>query len=140
MSMNIRPYQEEDEAAVVALWQSCGLVVPWNNPHEDIARKLLVDRDLFVVGEENGRLVASVMGGYEGHRGWANYVAVAPDQRGRGHGRALMRHLEQLLLARGCPKLNLQVRTTNTQVIAFYEALGYTVNEVIGMGKWLSAE
>ena len=85
--MQIRAYRESDEEDVVTLWRICGLTRPWNDPHKDIARKLEVQRDLFLVGELEGRLVATVMAGFEGHRLWVNYLAVSPDFRGRGHGR-----------------------------------------------------
>ena len=91
--MLIRPYSEPDEIAVVELWQACRLTRPWNDPHRDIARKLLVQRELFVVGEVDGRVVGSVMAGYDGHRGWVNYLAVHPASRGMGHGQALMQHV-----------------------------------------------
>ncbi|MEO5797760.1 MAG: GNAT family acetyltransferase [Rhodoferax sp.] len=135
--MHIRPYQETDEAAVVALWQACGLTRPWNDPHKDIARKLQVQRALFLVGEADGQVIASAMAGYDGHRGWINYLAVAPEQRGQGLGAALVRHVEQQLLALGCPKLNLQVRTSNTAVLDFYRHLGYAQDEVVSLGKRL---
>ena len=135
--MLIRPYLESDEAAVVALWQACGLTRAWNDPHKDIARKLQVQRELFLVGEVGGQLVASAMAGYDGHRGWVNYLAVQPDQRGQGHGTALMRHIEQALLTLGCPKLNLQVRSSNTAVLDFYRSLGYAQDEAVSLGKRL---
>ena len=135
--MLIRPYLESDEAAVVALWQACGLTRAWNDPHKDIARKLQVQRELFLVGEAGGQLVASAMAGYDGHRGWVNYLAVQPDQRGQGHGTALMRHIEQALLTLGCPKLNLQVRSSNTAVLDFYRSLGYAQDEAVSLGKRL---
>ena len=135
--MHIRSYQESDEAAVVALWQACGLTRPWNDPHKDIARKLQVQRELFLIGEVDGQLVATAMAGYEGHRGWVNYLAVQPDQRGQGHGAVLMAHIEQLLLALGCPKLNLQVRSSNTAVLDFYRHLGYAQDEAVSLGKRL---
>jgi ribosomal protein S18 acetylase RimI-like enzyme len=135
--MNIRPFVETDEASVIALWRACALTRPWNDPHKDIARKLAVQRDLFLVGTQDGRIVASVMAGYEGHRGWINYLAVSPDARGRGHGRELMQHAERLLLERGCPKVNLLVRSTNTGVVEFYRRLGYAVDEAIALGKRL---
>nr|WP_315427554.1 GNAT family acetyltransferase [uncultured Albidiferax sp.] len=135
--MLIRTYQESDEAAVVALWQACGLTRPWNDPHKDIARKLLVQRELFLVGEVDGQLVATAMAGYDGHRGWVNYLAVQPDQRGQGHGAALMAYIEQLLLALGCPKLNLQVRSSNSAVLDFYRHLGYAQDEAVSLGKRL---
>jgi ribosomal protein S18 acetylase RimI-like enzyme len=139
--MHIRPYQETDEAAVVALWQACGLTRPWNDPHKDIARKLQVQRELFLVGEVdgegNGQIIATAMAGYDGHRGWVNYLAVEPSQRGQGLAAALMQHIEQQLLALGCPKLNLQVRSSNTAVLDFYRHLGYAQDEAVGLGKRL---
>ena len=133
----IRPFREADEAQVVALWRACGLTRPWNDPHRDIARKLAMQRELFLVGEEGGRIVASVMAGYEGHRGWVNYLAVDPGRRRAGLGARLMQRVEELLLAQGCPKINLQVRASNAEVLAFYRALGYAQDEVVAMGKRL---
>lgn len=135
--MHIRPYQASDESAVVALWQACELTRPWNDPHKDIARKLQVHPELFMVGEVQGRLMASAMFGYEGHRGWVNYLAVAPDHQRQGHAKALMQHGEALLLTRGCPKINLQVRASNASVLAFYQSLGYQDDQVVSMGKRL---
>ena len=135
--MHIRRYQPEDQEAVVTLWEQCALTRSWNDPRKDIARKLTVQSEMFLVGELDGKLVASVMVGYDGHRGWVNYLAVSPACRGRGFGRALMDRAEELLLAMGCPKLNLQVRTTNTAVLAFYKSIGYAVDETVSMGKRL---
>jgi ribosomal protein S18 acetylase RimI-like enzyme len=135
--VNIRSYQETDEDAVIALWQSCGLVVAHNDPRKDIARKLQVGRDLFLVAEEGGDIVASVMGGYDGHRGWVNYLAVSPDHQRKSYGTVMMRAIEKLLLERGCPKLNLQIRHTNEVVIDFYNSIGYGEDAVVSMGKRL---
>jgi ribosomal protein S18 acetylase RimI-like enzyme len=135
--MEIRPFREADEALVVALWQACGLTRPWNDPHKDIARKLQVQRELFLVAEDEGRIVASVMAGYEGHRGWVNYLAVDVAHRRGGLGADLMRKAEDLLLARGCPKVSLLVRTSNADVLAFYRALGYAQDDAIPLGKRL---
>ena len=135
--MHIRRYQPGDQEAVVSLWEQCTLTRSWNDPRKDIARKLTVQPEMFLVGELDGKLVASVMAGYDGHRGWVNYLAVSPACRGRGFGRALMDRAEELLLAMGCPKLNLQVRTTNTAVLAFYKSIGYAVDETVSMGKRL---
>ena len=135
--VDIRPFREADEAQVVALWRACGLTRPWNDPHRDIARKLAMQRELFLVGEEGGRIVASVMAGYEGHRGWVNYLAVDPGRRRAGLGARLMQRVEEMLLAQGCPKINLQVRASNAEVLAFYRALGYAQDEVVAMGKRL---
>jgi len=135
--MKIRVFSLPDEAAVIALWQRCELTRPWNDPRKDILRKLSVQPELFLVGELGGTLVATVMAGYDGHRGWVNYLAVAPEHRNAGYGRSLMRHVEAELEARGCPKLNLQVRTANGAVLDFYRAIGYTVDDTVSLGKRL---
>jgi ribosomal protein S18 acetylase RimI-like enzyme len=135
--MDIRAYQPGDEGAVVSLWQECGLTRPWNDPRKDIARKLSIQPELFLVGTRDRRLVATVMAGYEGHRGWVNYLAVAADCRGRGYGCALMVRVEQLLLNFGCPKVNIQVRLSNAEAVAFYRAIGYAQDETISLGKRL---
>jgi ribosomal protein S18 acetylase RimI-like enzyme len=135
--MQVRSFRLADEATVVALWAECGLTRPWNDPHKDIARKLAVQPELFLVGVSDGAVMASVMAGYEGHRGWMNYLAVAPRFRGRGLGRLLVVEVERLLLERGCPKVNLQVRATNLEAVAFYRRLGYAQEESISMGKRL---
>lgn len=142
MSLLIRPFMEKDREGVIALWRECGLVVPWNDPSRDIDRKLLVDPDLFLVGlygddSPGGGIVAAVMGGYEGHRGWINYLAVTPAHRSRGYGRMMMEAVEKRIAEKGCPKINLQVRNSNLAVIHFYEHLGYSSDNVIGFGKRL---
>lgn len=138
--MKIRTYKTPDEAAVVALWQQCGLTRPWNDPHRDIARKLSEQPELFLVGTQENAVVATAMAGFDGHRGWVYYVAVAPQCRGRGYGRRLMHEVERLLTERGCPKLNLQVRTSNAETIAFYRRLGYAVDDTVSLGKRLIAD
>lgn len=135
--MNVRPYEDGDEEAVVALWDRCGLLRPWNDPRKDIARKKRVQRDLFLVGVVDGAIVGSVMGGYEGHRGWINYLAVDPSRRRRGLGRALMGEAERRLRALGCPKTSLQIRRDNPEAVAFYERLGYAEDDVRSFGKRL---
>jgi len=134
----IRPYQHpKDESAVIELWEKCGLVVSWNDPQKDIERKLKVNPELFSIGEIEGKIVASAMGGYEGHRGWVNYLAVAPEFQGQGLGRQMMEELEFKLKDLGCPKINLQVRNSNLDAIRFYESIGYKMDEVVSMGKRL---
>jgi ribosomal protein S18 acetylase RimI-like enzyme len=135
--MQIRTFHAADESAVVALWDECRLTRPWNDPHKDIARKLAIQSELFLVGVVDEAVIASVMAGYEGHRGWMNYLAVTPRFRGRGYGRALVDHVERLLLERGCPKVNLQVRASNPDALAFYRRLGYVQDESISLGKRL---
>lgn len=122
---------------MIALWHACGLVVPQNNPKRDIARKLRVNAEWFLVGELDSAVIGTCLAGYEGHRGWINYLAVHPDQQRRGLARELMQHAETLLRAAGCPKINLQVRRTNAAVIAFYEAIGFAVDDVVSLGKRL---
>ncbi len=133
----IRSYIETDLQEVIKLWKSCGLVVPWNNPEEDIARKLKVDPDLFLIGKASDEIVASVMGGYEGHRGWINYLAVAPTHQRNGYGAEMMVEVEKRIRAKGCPKINLQVRSNNADVISFYASIGYRIDEVVSLGKRL---
>ena len=135
--LQIRSFRLEDEEAVVSLWGQCDLVRPWNDPRKDVRRKLRVRPDLFLVGVLGGQIVATVMAGYEGHRGWLNYVAVAPEHRRLGLGRAIVKEAERLLRAAGCPKINLQVRMANDGATEFYRRLGYAVDEVVSMGKRL---
>lgn len=135
--LRIRPFQPDDERAVIDLWHACDLIRPWNDPVKDIQRKLKVNPELFLVGVAGEQVVATVMVGYEGHRGWINYLAVHPDYRRQGYGRLLMQLAEVLLRELGCPKINLQVRTSNKGVIEFYRKLGYQVDEVVSLGKRL---
>ncbi|UWD83280.1 GNAT family acetyltransferase [Curtobacterium flaccumfaciens] len=154
MEYRIRPFRTEDTDAVVALWESCGLVRPWNDPRRDIARKLTVQPELFLVAEPDATdgddtdtdtdtdtaeagVVAAGMAGFDGHRGWVNYLAVRPDLQGSGLGRTLMAEFERLLTDLGCPKLNLQVRAGNEQVLGFYASLGYTDDRTVSLGKRL---
>src|SRR5215216_7803211 len=102
--MQIREFHSDDEEAVISLWRSCGLVRTWNDPSKDIQRKLRVRPDLFLVGVLNGQIIASVMAGYEGHRGWLNYLAVTPEQQRCGYARVMVAEAERLLRAAGCPK------------------------------------
>jgi ribosomal protein S18 acetylase RimI-like enzyme len=136
----IRRFQKKDEQAVIRLWVDCELVVPWNNPELDIRRKVEFQPELFFVGELDGRIVASVMAGYEGHRGWINYLAVLPEYRRKGLGEKMMRHAEHVLRDWGAPKINLQIRETNREVIQFYEAIGYKAEPIVNMGFRLSED
>ena len=139
-SLLIRPFQTEDEDALVALWKMCELTVSWNNPHKDIARKLQVQPELFLVGILDSRLIATVMGGYDGHRGWINYLAVHPDFQGKGYGQEIMNSVETGLREMGCPKINLQIRTGNDKIESFYQKLGFTNDQVVSMGKRMEAD
>lgn len=133
----IRQYHTDDQQGVIDLWTQCGLVTPQNNPKRDIQRKLQVNPEWFLVGELEGEIVATCMTGYEGHRGWINYLAVAPEYRHKGFAAQIMLDAERIMRDAGCPKINLQIRTSNTSVIEFYKAMGYDIDDVISMGKRL---
>ncbi|QEL16497.1 GNAT family acetyltransferase [Limnoglobus roseus] len=136
--MQIRHYHDADLSAVIALWNE---VLPPSAPHNDpatsIRNKLAHERDLFFVADAAGEVVGTVMGGYDGHRGWIYSVAVHPGHRRQGIGGQLLRRMESALVERGCLKINLQVRATNAGVIPFYQSLGYAVEELVSMGKRL---
>jgi ribosomal protein S18 acetylase RimI-like enzyme len=136
-SVRIRLFEEADEAGTIALWEVCGLFRSWNDPHLDIARRRSVDDGLFLVAERDGTVVGTLMAGYDGHRGSINYVGVLPADRRLGIGRALMSEAERRLLEKGCPKINLQIRTDNLEAVGFYRRLGYETFEVVDMGKRL---
>ena len=136
--MQIRVFEERDQPQVVALWkQVFSYPEPRNDPATSIRRKLDAQRNLFFVAEIDGILVGTVMGGYDGHRGWIYSLAVDPAHRRREVGTALIRHVEKALAEQGAPKVNLQVFPTNSGAIEFYEKLGYRVEERISMGKVL---
>jgi ribosomal protein S18 acetylase RimI-like enzyme len=135
-SLNIRPYEPRDDEQVIRLWQAAfPNDPPRNEPRAVIRRKLRVQRELFLVGEWDGRIVATVLGGYDGFRGWVYHLAVDRAHRRKGFGRLMMREGERLLREMGCPKLNIQVRADNQDVVAFYRRLGYDVEDHISMGK-----
>jgi hypothetical protein len=136
--MQIRVFDEADEPAVVALWkQVFAYPEPRNDPAAIIRRKLAAQRDLFFVAVADGKVAGTVMGGYDGHRGWIYSLAVDPAHQRQKLGTALIRHVEKALAERGCPKINLQVLPSNATAIGFYEKLGYRVEERISMGKVL---
>ena len=137
--LEIRPYLESDEAGVAGLWREVFPDSPsWNHPETDIQRKLRVQRELFLVATIDSRLVGTAMAGFDGHRGWVYYVAVSPNHRRQAIGSNLMSAVEEKLAAVGCPKLNLQVRASNDEVVAFYKRLGYETEERVSMGKRLA--
>ncbi len=138
--MEIRAFVNADRERVVELWRQCDLVRPWNDPNRDIDRKVAVNDGLFLVGELDGTIVATAMAGYDGHRGWVNYLAVDPERQGNGLGAELMADIEARLVGLGCPKLNLQIRTDNEGAIAFYERIGFSVDAALSMGKRLISD
>jgi ribosomal protein S18 acetylase RimI-like enzyme len=135
--MKIVTYKPEYESAVIALWQRCNLIRPQNNPKKDIERKLKNSPELFLVGLIDGKVVATVMYGYDGHRGWVNYLGVDPAQQKKGLGRQMMDAVEKKVRPLGCPKINLQVRKDNLNALKFYDKIGYKMDEVVGLGKRL---
>lgn len=142
VGFGIRAFREADTSAAVALWRDCGLVRPWNDPHKDIERKNRCQPELFLVGtlpDARGgeALVATAMAGYDGHRGSVYYLAVARAQQHLAVGRTMMQEVERRLLALGCPKVNVLVRTGNADVLGFYDKLGYTRDDVFSVGKRL---
>lgn len=140
MNFIIRSYRESDKDDVIQLWQDCGLVVPWNDPQHDIERKQSIQSELFLIGVLNDKIIATAMVGYEGHRGWVNYLAVRPKFQHQGIGKQMMEEAERRLLKMGCPKLQVQIRNTNDGVIKFYRKLGYLQDEVVNLGKRLISD
>ena len=134
--MKIRAFEKADSDAVVSLWQQAGLTRPWNDPHKDIARKLKVQPELFLVavGADQKSICGTLMAGYDGHRGWLNYMAVSPTSRGKGVGRLLIERAKKMLLAIGCSKINLQIRSDNLQAQAFYRSVGFDDDACVSMG------
>lgn len=131
----IRPYLDSDLEDIIALWEVCDLTHPWNNAEVDIFRKTAQKDGLFLVAVKDDQLIASIMGGYDGHRGSANYLSVHPHLQRNGVATALIQQLEKRLIALGCPKLQLMIHKNNIDVQSFYEQLGYEEIEVICLSK-----
>ena len=137
----IIPYSEEEKENVILLWKSCKLIREWNNPGLDIDRKSFSNKDLFLVMEKNYEIIASIMIGYDGHRGVINYLAVDPKFRNRGIGSRLVKLAEDKLKNLGCPKINLLVRVSNIGVREFYKKLAYkNQDDVVIFGKRLISD
>jgi ribosomal protein S18 acetylase RimI-like enzyme len=133
----IRAARPEDEAAVVALWQACGLVVSWNDPVADFRLARGRGNSDVLIAEAAGKIVGAAMVGHDGHRGWIYYLGAAPDRRRRGIGRKLVAAAERWVAERGIPKLQLMVRETNTEVVEFYRRIGFEIVPRVVMQKWL---
>jgi ribosomal protein S18 acetylase RimI-like enzyme len=136
-ALSIAAVEDADIPAMIALWQRCGLTRPWNDPAADIAMARRGPNAAVLAGRDGGSVVASVLVGHDGHRGWVYYVAVDPDHRHKGYGRAIMDAAEQWLRARGIEKLQLMVRPDNTRVKAFYQSLDFLEQERVVYAKWL---
>ena len=128
--MEIVPVRAHWFEDVVCLWEQAGLTRPWNDPRADLRRAVEGSLSAVLVGVSDGRPIATVMVGHDGHRGWVYYLAVTPDLQGKGHGRAMMAAAEAWLRERGAPKLNVMVRHDNEPVSGFYRALGYRTDDV----------
>ena len=136
-TLAIAPIDDADVADVVALWQTCGLTRPWNDPAADIALARKGSNATVLIGRENGAITATVMVGHDGHRGWVYFLAVDPDHRQKGYGRVMMDAAEHWLRGCGIEKLQLLVRADNTSVKDFYQSLGYSEQERVIYAKWL---
>jgi ribosomal protein S18 acetylase RimI-like enzyme len=136
-ALAVADIRDADIAAVIALWQACGLTRPWNDPAADIALARRGPHSTVLIGREAGAIVATAMVGHDGHRGWVYYVAADPGLRGRGYGRAIMNAAEDWLRAAGIAKLQLLVRRENAGVAAFYQSIGYEEAQTIMFAKWI---
>lgn len=121
--------------SVIALWKACDLTRPWNDPAADYQMALATETSDILLARKEGALIASVMVGFDGHRGWVYYLAVAPEHRRDGLGRIMMAAAEKWLKDRAAPKIQLMVRDDNAQAIGFYKALGYETQPVVTIGK-----
>ena len=137
MSFKIVKYKPEFQGAIVDLWKECHLVVPQNDPVEDIRKKLNFQLELFFVAQVGNKVIGSVMAGYDGHRGWLNYLAVLPDYQKRGYGRELVERAIHELRKLGCLKVNLQIRGGNISAVEFYKHLEFKEDDVVSLGKRL---
>ena len=137
--MTIRPIDDGDIEGLVALWRACDLIVPWNDPYEDIARARRHPNATVLIDASDGAIAASAMVGFDGHRGWLYYVAVDPARRGQGLGRRVVAAAEEWLRHRGAPKVLLMIREGNVQVEGFYERIGYAASPLVIMQKWFAS-
>ena len=137
MTLKTTRFNQQFQDAVIDLWKRCNLTTPQNDPAEDIKRKLDFQPELLFVGLLDGKVVGSIMVGYEGHRGWINYLAVAPEHQRHGYGEKLVQKATEELKKIGCPKINLQVRRSNKEAIDFYKHLGFKEDDVTSLGMRL---
>jgi ribosomal protein S18 acetylase RimI-like enzyme len=135
--MEIRPATLEDGPRLADLWAAAGLSFRREHVTHELAGALAQNPDLVLLGMEDGVVVASVFGTFDGRRGWVNRLATHPDWRGRGFARELLRSLEGRLGAAGCLKVNLLIEPDNAEVVPFYSRFGYELDDLVFMEKWL---
>ena len=138
--MRVELATDADREATITLWHAAGLTRPWNDPASDFELALANPTSAILLAHHNAELVGSVMVGFDGHRGWVYYLASDPGRRFGGIGRALMIAAEDWLKARGCPKIQLMVRTDNSAALGFYAAIGYAEQDVVTIGRRLDSE
>jgi ribosomal protein S18 acetylase RimI-like enzyme len=136
----VKPYSSQNMDDVIDLWNRCNLLRSWNDPKKDIKRKLKVNPELFLLGFIDNKVIATVVGGYDGHRGWINYLAVDPAYKQSGFGKQIMEAVEEKIGALGCPKINIQVRADNKDTLKFYKDIGYKIDKVVSIGKRLEED
>jgi len=137
VEMNIESLPTDRLDDAIELWRQVGLTRPWNDPRDDLQRALASPSSVVLAGLDGETLISTAMVGYDGHRGWVYYLAVRPGFRGYGHGRAIMNASQAWLAERQVPKLNIMVRGANAAAIGFYEALGYTRDDVMILSRRL---
>jgi ribosomal protein S18 acetylase RimI-like enzyme len=138
MPFTVKSAAADDEQAVVALWRACDLVAPYNDPLADFRfAKAGPCSDVLVAVDDIGDVAGSVMVGHDGHRGWLYYVASRPTSRSKGVGRRMVQAAVDWLRQRGIAKAQLLIRETNTEVVSFYEHLGFEVAPRVVMSRWL---
>jgi ribosomal protein S18 acetylase RimI-like enzyme len=140
VQFSIRIYRDSDRDEVIELWHRCDLYRTWNDPVRDIEGKMSVQPELFFVGTVDEKIVATVMAGFDGHRGWIYYLGVLPEYQRMGFGKKIMRKAEEELKKLGCWKINVQVRTSNREAPEFYKKIGYRRDDVISMGKRIDSD
>jgi ribosomal protein S18 acetylase RimI-like enzyme len=136
----VKPYSSQNMDDVIDLWNRCNLLRSWNDPKKDIKRKLKVNPELFLLGFIDNKVIATVVGGYDGHRGCINYLAVDPAYKQSGFGKQIMEAVEEKIGALGCPKINIQVRADNKDTLKFYKSIGYKIDKVVSIGKRLEED
>lgn len=131
----IREFQDNDYPEVLSLWNSCQIVVRKSDEFQELKKILVLNPDIFLVVVESQKIIGSVIGTWDGRRGWINHLAVSAEKRNLGIGTALLKEVENRLASKGCTKINLTILPNNQEVITFYKAEGYLEEQVVFMSK-----